>query len=175
MTLWVGLPSYKLCKYFELQLAAVSTVCAGVHAVTWLESNQRVLHVLGVPASKSSWWHVAVPYNASLSWVWSQNLMDVMCLLQTKDQTWTSGNLALRDSLCQQVPVRVVRGSHEKIKYASSLCPYVTAAAVYIYSATLLVWTVAPSTCVNGFLASHAAMAYAARAFLTCAPVHIFH
>ncbi|KAL3157789.1 hypothetical protein ABBQ32_012213 [Trebouxia sp. C0010 RCD-2024] len=31
-----------------------------------------------------------------------------------RDQTWTSGNLALQDSLRLQVPVRVVRGSHEK-------------------------------------------------------------
>ena len=44
-----------------------------------------------------------------------------MELLQTRDQTWTAGNLALQDSLRQQVPVRVVRGSHEKIKYAIAL------------------------------------------------------
>lgn len=57
--------------------------------------------------------------------------MGVTCLLQTKDQTWTSGNLALQDSLRQKVPVRVVRGSHEKIKYASHLGLYVSAAALH--------------------------------------------
>ena len=55
--------------------------------------------------------------------------MGVMYVLQTKDQTWTSGNLALQDSLRQKVPVRVVRGSHEKIKYASNLGLCVSGAA----------------------------------------------
>ena len=39
-------------------------------------------------------------------------------MLQTRDQTWTAGNLALQDSLRLKVPVRVVRGSTEKVKYA---------------------------------------------------------
>lgn len=50
-------------------------------------------------------------------------------LLQTKDQTWTAGNLALQDSLRLKVPVRVVRGSHEKIKCASDQHVYVGAVA----------------------------------------------
>ncbi|KAL0021355.1 hypothetical protein WJX77_007695 [Trebouxia sp. C0004] len=39
----------------------------------------------------------------------------------TKDQTWTAGNLALRDSLRQKVPVRVVRGSTEKVNNQKEL------------------------------------------------------
>lgn len=37
-------------------------------------------------------------------------------VVQTKDQTWTMGNLALQDSLRQRLPVRVVRGSTENVK-----------------------------------------------------------
>ena len=46
------------------------------------------------------------------------NANQVLCMMQTKDQTWTAGNLALQVSMQKKKPVRVIRGSSETVKYA---------------------------------------------------------
>ena len=92
------------------------------------------------------WSCLTVP--ASL-WVWSQKLTSILDLLQTKDQTWTAGNLALQDSLRLKVPVRVVRGSHEKIKCASDQHVYVSAVAALsrCYLADMMIITCQHGRC----------------------------
>lgn len=90
-----------------------------VHPVTSIASFGCAVSRLAVPC-------LTVP---PAMWVWSQKLTNILDLLQTKDQTCTAGNLALQDSLRLKVPVRVVRGSHEKIKCASNQHVFVSAVA----------------------------------------------
>lgn len=80
------------------------------HRLPYTNSSHRLLHVTFVRQRRPP------------------NVITVRrCFLQTKDQTWSAGNLALQDSMRQRVPVRVVRGSTEKVKYAVQPLQYVHA------------------------------------------------